>query len=257
MTKKLLVLTVCMLSLMGTQAQTKSTGSVTLGSNITATLELDNSTTTATLTLTGPSDRWFALQFGSFTGSQGMASGKDMVYYNGSTLVDCKMNGLGAFPSTDSSNDWSVTSNTVSGSTRTIVATRDFDTGDTNDYDFVYSNSSIDFAWARSFSSSYSMSNHGGSNRGYSLNNSMSVMGTEKFQKESIKIYPNPATNELNIQADENISSIKLYTVSGALVKEINNPGTTPINLANINKGVYFVEITTNNKTLYKKIIKN
>lgn len=257
MTKKLLMFTCGMLAFFGAQAQTKSTGSIALGSNMTATLELNNTTTTATLTLTGPSDRWFALQFGSFTGSQGMASGKDMVYFNGTTLVDGRMNGLGAFPATDTSNDWMVTTNTISGSTRTIVASRDFDTGDANDYDFVYSSSSIDFAWARGFNASYSMSNHGGSNRGYSLNNSMSVLGTEQFQKESIKIYPNPAAEQLNIQTDAHISSVKVYTLSGSLVKEINTPVAQQISLTNMRKGIYFVEVTTNSNTFYKKIIKN
>lgn len=172
--KKTLLAAIVALATTGAFAQSKTTGSVTLTTGMTAKVDLNNDTSTATLTLTGPQDRWIALQFGSFTNTQGMATGMDMVYYNGTTLVDCHMNGEGATPITDT-NDWTVTSNTVSGSTRTIVATRAF-TGGTGDYTFVYSNTDIDFAWAKGSSASYTLSNHGSSNRGYKINQSFSCM---------------------------------------------------------------------------------
>ncbi|KAF2515824.1 T9SS type A sorting domain-containing protein [Flavobacterium salilacus subsp. salilacus] len=169
--KKLVLFILFMLASLGLWAQSKTTGSVNLVTGMTAELVLNNSTTTATLTLTGPSDRWFALQFGIFPGTSGggMASGQDLVYYNGTTLVDAVHNGVGATPSNDAVNNWTVTSNTVSGSTRTIIATRAFNTGDANDHTFVYSNANIDFAYARSQSASYALANHG-PNRGYQLN---------------------------------------------------------------------------------------
>ncbi|KOS06743.1 hypothetical protein AM493_12430 [Flavobacterium akiainvivens] len=152
---------------MGAIAQSKTTGSVSLQTGMTAELNLNNGTTTATLTLTGPSDRWFALQFGSFSNGQGMASGMDVVWYNGTTLVDGFMNGIGSAPTTDA-NGWTVSSNTVSGSTRTIVATRAF-AGGTNDFTFNYNDANIDFAYARANSATYSLNGHG-SFRGYKLN---------------------------------------------------------------------------------------
>jgi hypothetical protein len=86
-------------------AQQKSTGVVALGSNMTANLTLDSATSTATLTLTGPNDRYFALQFGSFTTSEGMKAGSDLVYYNNTApIVDAKQNGTGSFPTTDPTN---------------------------------------------------------------------------------------------------------------------------------------------------------
>lgn len=167
--KKLLLSIVFLMSAVILQAQSKTTGVVNLLSGMTAELMLDNSTTTATLTLTGPSDRWFGLQFGSFVAGGGMQNGQDLVYYNGSTLIDAVHNGIGATPSTDT-NNWSVTSSTVSGGTITIVATRAFNTGDSNDYTFVYNNTTIDFAYAKGSFASFTLSNHGSSNRGYKLN---------------------------------------------------------------------------------------
>lgn len=51
-----------------------------------AALVLDNSNSTATLTLVGPNNKWFALSFGDF--NQGMNSGVDIVYFNGTSLID-------------------------------------------------------------------------------------------------------------------------------------------------------------------------
>jgi hypothetical protein len=154
-------------------AQSKSTGVVNLMTGMTAKLDLNNDTSTATLTLTGPSDRWFALQFGSFSSGQGMASGMDVVWYNGTTLVDGYMQGLGVMPATDT-NNWTVTSNTTSGTTRTIIATRAF-AGGANDFTFNYTDVNIDFAYARGSSASYMLANHG-SSRGYQLNRAFSCI---------------------------------------------------------------------------------
>jgi len=171
--KKLLLTALLIASAGGAFAQSKTTGTVSLTTGMTAKVDLNNDTSTATLTLTGPQDRWIALQFGSFATGGGMQDGTDVVYYNGTTLVDANQNGIGSAPSTDT-NDWTVTSNTVSGTTRTIVATRAF-AGGTGDFTFNYADVNIDFAWARGSSASYSLSNHG-SNRGYKLNQAFSCM---------------------------------------------------------------------------------
>ncbi|QYJ68735.1 Ig-like domain-containing protein [Flavobacterium litorale] len=170
---KRLLIAAFTLGTLGIQAQTKTTGVVDLLPGMTAELELNDGTSTATLTFTGPSDRWYALQFGDFssgTNTGGMGAGQDVVYYNGTTLVDAVHVGVGSTPTTDGTNNWSVTSNTVSGTTRTIVATRAFDTGDTQDFTFVYDNPNIDFAFARASSAAFALSNHGGGNRGYEVN---------------------------------------------------------------------------------------
>lgn len=167
--KKILLVTSLFLGAAGMQAQSKATAAVALTTGMTAKIELNNTTSTATLTFTGPSDRWFALQIGSFNNGGGMQDGTDVVYYNGTTLIDAVQNGIGALPSTDT-NDWTVTANTVAGNIRTIVATRAFNTGSEDDYTFVYDDANIDFAWAKSGSATHNLLSHGG-NRGYSLNN--------------------------------------------------------------------------------------
>jgi len=174
--KKFLLTALAGLFAIAAGAQSKSTGTVTLQTGQTAKLDLNNDTTTATFTLTGPSDRWFAVQFGSFSGSQGMAPGMDVVYFNGTTLVDGNMQGVGSAPATDT-NNWTVTSNTTSGTTRTVVATRAF-AGATNDYTFVYADANIDFAYAKSSGAGYAMNGHGGF-RGYKLNQTFSCIAPD------------------------------------------------------------------------------
>lgn len=171
--KKILLLTALLLGAAGAHAQSKATAVVNLTTGMTAKLELNNATSTATLTFTGPSDRWFALQIGSFTNSGGMQEGADVVYWNGTTLVDAVHNGVGAVPTIDT-NSWT-SSSTVSGTTRTIIATRAFNTGSSDDFTFVYADANIDFAWAKASSATNTLNNHGG-NRGYSLNNAFACV---------------------------------------------------------------------------------
>lgn len=173
--KKILLSLFTFFAVFAAQAQSKTTGVVNLLAGMTAQLELNNTTSTATLTFTGPADRWFALQFGSFATGGGMQDGQDLVYYNGTTLVDAVHNGVGATPSTDAVNNWTVVSATPSGASVIIVATRPFNTGSADDYTFVYSNTDIDFAFSRSQTASYALAYHG-TNRGYALNRTFSCV---------------------------------------------------------------------------------
>ena len=235
--KKLVLFILFMLASLGLQAQSKTTGTVNLLSGMTAELMLDNSTTTATLTFTGPSDRWFALQFGIFPGTSGggMASGQDVVYYNGTTLVDAVQNGVGATPTTDAVNNWTVTSNTVSGSTRTIVATRAFNTGDTNDHTFVYSAPNIDFAFARSQSASYALAYHGASNRGYQLNRTFTCVAPDA-----------PLASAQTFCGSTTVADLMATGAAGATFSWYTSAtgGTALASSASLSTGTYYVSQT-------------
>ncbi len=77
---------------------------------------------------------------------------------------------------------------------------------------------------------------------------------------EQLSIYPNPIVDELNISFNnpEGKNSIKIYTLSGVLLKEENNSGqeTIQVSLQNYPQGIYFVEVKTEGETFTKKIIK-
>lgn len=228
-------------------AQTKSTGVVALISGMTVSLDLNNTNTTATLTITGPSDRWFAVAFkDSFPivdgEPSGMGIGNDMVWYNGTTLVDAVQNGTGEDATDDTTNNWTTVSNTVTGGVRTIIATRAFNTGDSQDFTFDYNDADIDFAAARRTSASYSLGNHG-NNRGVFLNNTFTeTMGIgEVTQLSKIKLAPNPTNETFSIQSQQEIKSIKIYDMSGKHV--MSAKAVANYNISNLPQGVYFVEI--------------
>lgn len=260
--KKTLLLGILMLTFLSAQAQTKSTGVVTLPvSGMTVKLDLNSATSIATLTLTGPFDRWFALQFGSFATGDGMVAGLDVVYYNGTTLIDAVHNGVGNAPLTDT-NNWTVTSNTTASSTRTIVATRAFNTGSpSNDYAFVYANTSIDFACAKMGTADYTLAYHGAGNRGYAIDTPLSVvLGVEDFSLNASVIYPNPSKGNFKIQSKTPLNKVKIYTLTGTLVKtiEIENDGeNVDVNVADLKTGVYLIELQNDIDKSWKKVIVN
>jgi hypothetical protein len=75
----------------------------------------------------------------------------------------------------------------------------------------------------------------------------------------AINIYPNPATDVLNVQNNSNdtIAAIEIYTINGAKVKEHKgSESITTISVADLQTGVYFVKVTTNNGTSNYKFIK-
>lgn len=254
---KILFTFLILLTFSAGMAQTvKSTGVVSLISGMTAKLDLDNSNSIATLTLTGPDDRWFALAFkDNFPGESGMASGNDLVWYNGTTLVDAVHNGTGEVPTQDDTNNWTVTSNTTSGGTRTIVATRAFNTGDSQDFIFDFDDAQIDFASARRSNASYALGNHG-NNRDVFLNNPLNeVLGVNEVSTVTTGIVPNPAKNSFSIQSSKEILSIKIYDTVGKMI--FSSLRKDVYDISGLSAGVYFVEILgAENNVSYQKLIK-
>lgn len=218
-----------------TNSQTYTTGTITLSntSGLAMTAKIDVGTQ-VTLTLTGPAGRWFALGFDA--GS--MAGGTDVVGVHNVTNLnafDCHLTGYSA-PVTDPQQNWTITSDAVSGSVRTIVATRPLSTGDLNDYDFPSTPTSIGLIWARSSSASFSYSYHGGSNRGISFAN---------FTLVQPPAAPTGSANQTLCAG----STIAQLTASGTAIQWYANPsGGAPLasNTALVNGSTYYATQTTN-----------
>lgn len=258
--KKITLLGLLIISMSGF-AQQKSTGNVTLSNNMTANLTLNNTTLKATLRLTGPSDRWFALQFGSFGDVGGMESGEDFVYANATTLVDGNQAGYRQFPNTDATQSWTLISNTVASGIRTIIAERNLSTGDTNDYTFNFSNTTIDFVWARNSSAGYGLNNHGVGNRGYNVSIPLSAtLGVNDFSLKTAAIYPNPSNGNFSIETKTGLDKINVYSQTGTLVETINieeKSDTVEVSLKSLQTGVYLLELQNDQEKTWKKIIIN
>jgi len=91
------------------------------------------------------------------------------------------------------------------------------------------------------------------------INNLAALSTDEVGKKNSIKIYPNPATERLNIQTEEKINSITIFDAKGSLIKNIQESGISngrAINVSEFAAGVYLIKVKTKTSEFTKKFIK-
>jgi hypothetical protein len=79
-----------------------------------------------------------------------------------------------------------------------------------------------------------------------------------KLSNINVKVYPNPATTSLSIEANEPIKSVAIVNYLGQEVKSFTNlAGQTVLDIASLQAGVYFVKTTTDKGVSSARIIKN
>ena len=83
----------------------------------------------------------------------------------------------------------------------------------------------------------------------------MDQMAVSDVSRSQISIYPNPASEFLNIRTDDKIKSVRIYSATGNLVKT-ENDHLSILNIASLPKGNYMVTIETDKGNETKKIIK-
>ena len=236
-------------------SQSKSTGVINLTSNMTANFTLNNTTSKVTLVLTGPSDRWFAIGMGVANGFS-MSDGDVLVY--STSLTDRNYVGFSA-PATDASQDWTTVSTNVVSGVRTLTLERALITGDTNDLQLPYNTSSIDLAWARSATATTTLASHGTGNRGFATG-FFTVLDTQDFSLKSASIFPNPTSGEFSVKTKTNLSSINVYSQTGALVRTILVDAASEnveVKVSGLQTGVYFLELQNDSEKTWKKVIIN
>lgn len=71
-----------------------------------------------------------------------------------------------------------------------------------------------------------------------------------------IMTYPNPTTNNINIKADTQIDAVSVYDMKGELIKTVQvNANTALIEVSNLAKGNYVLDIKTDNNTIKRNVI--
>ena len=76
----------------------------------------------------------------------------------------------------------------------------------------------------------------------------------------NVTIYPNPANDKVFIEAEAEIEEVVVYTITGVIVGQrttVNGQQTLSINVSDLSKGVYFVNVKTGAGSVVKKIIKH
>ncbi len=83
---------------------------------------------------------------------------------------------------------------------------------------------------------------------------------TKEKLTETIKVYPNPAQDKINVDYPAGTENINLISQFGALIstKNVDKTSTsTEINLSGIPSGMYFISAVNKSNIITKKIIKN
>ena len=78
---------------------------------------------------------------------------------------------------------------------------------------------------------------------------------SENINDKMVNIYPNPATNQITIDSNEKIETIAIMDAMGKTVKTIISTNNT-IDVSNLTKGIYFLQIQTDKGLASKKFIK-
>lgn len=75
------------------------------------------------------------------------------------------------------------------------------------------------------------------------------------IDEKQITIYPNPATNKLNIRSYKSLEQIEIYNFSGQLVKSIQN-AVTSVNISDLENGFYLLRLTSSDSVQSFKFLK-
>ncbi len=83
-------------------------------------------------------------------------------------------------------------------------------------------------------------------------------IGENKSKDSELLIYPNPASNTINIEYDKLINGhIEIYSINGTYIEKIElKPESKNIDISKLNMGSYIFKFCFTDKMIYKKIIK-
>lgn len=80
---------------------------------------------------------------------------------------------------------------------------------------------------------------------------------TNKLNAFNLSLYPNPVKNIVNITTGESIDMVRIYDLTGRMVKQANpNSSEFSLNVADLSKGAYLVRLNAGDKQATAKLIK-
>ncbi|MEZ0129179.1 T9SS type A sorting domain-containing protein, partial [Flavobacterium sp. LBUM151] len=78
--------------------------------------------------------------------------------------------------------------------------------------------------------------------------------GVDDFKKLELGIYPNPVSDILNIKTQEEVLNVTVYDITGKSINtKVNN---NQIDVSSFTKGIYIINIATENASYVQKFIK-
>ena len=190
-----------------------------------------------------------------------MSTTTDCVLVNSaSTIKDYKALGGHNNPVADAQQDWILVSNTVSGTIRTVVATRALNTGDSNDFAFAFASvTTTKIIWAYAATATYSFSGDHGSNKG-TKTLTFSTLGIPELPSlETLTVAPNPSSGMVNISNPENleVKTIRVFDANARVISEMdakNENGNIAVDLTRLPVGLYYLELSDGAQKSVKRI---
>ncbi len=88
------------------------------------------------------------------------------------------------------------------------------------------------------------------------INQKTETLGNKDFTIDSVTLYPNPASNNIYLNSNEE-SSLVIYDITGRIVKSFPKANYNEIAVSDINSGTYLFEVTILDKKTVKKIVIN
>lgn len=83
-----------------------------------------------------------------------------------------------------------------------------------------------------------------------------SALSANLLNEESVRVYPNPASDVLNVASDYNILNVAIFDAMNRLVEEKEvNAKNIRINLAQRSAGVYFIKVRTDRGSTMRKFV--
>ena len=83
-----------------------------------------------------------------------------------------------------------------------------------------------------------------------------SALSMSLLNEESVRVYPNPASEVLNVASDYNILNVAIFDAINRLVEEKEvNAKNIRINLARRSAGVYFIKVRTDRGSTMRKFV--
>ena len=210
---------------------------------------------TITITFGGIFDRWIALGFGTSMsptdvlmfseGKSGASHAQDWFdYYNS--------NGSISGVNKDASQDWIILSSNILGGVRAVSAKRALNTGDNNDAVLSFNDASLRLVWAKGASPSYTLNNHGPSNRVYGIN--LPWQSTTGIDDAKAGITWTQQNRHFDVAAS-NAAGFEIEVMDMQGKEVFSSKNVNSFDLFDARPGVYVLSISANGKASTAKIL--
>ncbi len=132
-----------------------------------------------------------------------------------------------------------------------------------NEFATVVGDSTIDVSAGDTIMTKIVVTAENGNQWSYSVTVYPYVSGSVRVEKysdtgSSVKLYPNPASEQLYVESDEEISQVTIFNAIGKVVLEQSSWGTERIqlNIGSLQSGLYLMQVESGGKSSMSKFLK-